>query len=304
MDVKELKEKIENNTVGNGLIIFVYEDNDFIPNQYLKTISLNKKLNIRVVEEPSELLSKPVLDIFGLQESSNDILLYKSNSFDFNDEKLTKEVNRIVITNKISDACKKTYKDYIVNIPKLEEWQIKDYMCSILPGLDEKYIDWLMKNSNNNIYRLQQEADKLLIFTEKERNILFKKMLEDDAFIDITSNTIFNFTNSITNKDVRSLNTIYSEIENIDIEPIGLVTVLYKNFKDIISVQLTKNATAQSLNMNPKKFNAIRYSCGKYNAQSLNKILKTILSIDKRLKTGELPVNLIIDYLLVNILSK
>jgi DNA polymerase III delta subunit len=303
MDIRELKSKIECGTLEDDLLIFIYQDSDFLVRQYVKTISANKKLPLEYVEEESELISSMESNIFGMEEN-NTLKVFRGETITIDDIRLLREKNKIIIVKKLNDQLKKLYDRQIVTFPKLEEWQIRDYMYSILPGLDRKYIDWLIKNTNGDIYRLQNEADKLLVFDENEREILFLKMVDDDSFSDITSNTIFNFTNAITNRKIDEVKHIYSEIENIDIEPVGLVTVLHNNFKDILNVQMTTGATATSLGMNPKKFNAIKYNSGKYSAQELRDIFRMVSSIDSRLKTGEMPVSMIIDYMMINILGR
>ena len=77
-----------------------------------------------------------------------------------------------------------------------------------------------------------------------------------------------------------------------------------KNIKNIINIQLDNKATAESLGMTTKQFNAIKYNIGYFNKQSLIEIFNIITDIDYKLKSGQLPANLIIDYLMLNILSR
>ena len=129
-------------------------------------------------------------------------------------------------------------------------------MYSILENMDKRYIDWLISNCNSDIYRLQQEADKLVFFNEQERNILFEQLLEDDAFSDITNKGIFDFTDAIVKKNKQGIIKIYEDIENMDVDPLGLVTILYQNFRKLIQVWLNRYATPENTGLSSKQIYA------------------------------------------------
>ena len=61
--------------------------------------------------------------------------------------------------------------------------------------------------------------------------------------------------------------------------------------------------TADKLGLKPGQFNAIKYNCGKYNNSQLVKSLEFLSGIDKRIKTGELPTNILRDYIVLSLLS-
>ena len=95
---------------------------------------------------------------------------------------------------------------------------------------------------------------------------------------------------------------ILETLETMDVEPVGVLTILYKSFKNIIDIQMSSNPTPESLNMSQKQFNAIKYNLGKFTNAELVKIFETLTSIDKKLKSGNLPAENIIEYLLINVL--
>ena len=160
-----------------------------------------------------------------------------------------------------------------------------------------------MLNCNNDVNRLYQEMQKLNIFSEKERIHLFEEMAEDGAFNDLSSNTIFNFTNAVLKKDITSLKAIYEEIENIDVNDFGLLTILYNNFLNVISIQLGINPTAESLGMKWGQFNALKHSCGYYSSNQLITIFKVLTDMDRKVKSGEFPTNIMRDYMILSILA-
>ena len=303
MLLQDIKTQIETNSIRNTFIIFRCDDK-FIVKQYYKAISqqLNKKIDY--IDNLYSLTNKSV-DIF-FQDSTEDknLRVHITDTFDFYNKDLLDEQYLIIICNKVEKNTAEIYKDYIVEVNPLEYWCIKDYLYSILKGVDTKYIDWLMENCNYDINRLQLEADKLLIFEENERNIVFTQMLEDDAFSDITNKTIFNFTDAVVKKDIAKLRTIYEDIDNIDIEDIGLVTVLYQNFRKLLQVWMANNPTPESTGLNSKQIYAIKKLPRVWNETQLVDILELLTSIDFRIKSGTMPMNILRDYLVVNILSR
>lgn len=303
MDFRDLKESIEDRTFSPSSMVIIGEDK-FLPLQYLEEIERNLKYNLMYVESLSEIGGSSE-DIFALEDTSsdNDIYVLNTQVVDFCSDVLYNVTNVIVIANKIDDEAKKFYKPLLMTVPKLEEWQIKDMVYSFGKGIDTKYLDWLMKSCNNDVNRLYQEMLKLFIFPENERSIVFNDMLNDGAFDDISSSTIFNFTGSIAKKDLQSMKTIYSELDNIDVNEFGLLTILYTNFSHMFQIQLGLNPTPDKLGLKPAQFNAIKYNCGKYSGGQLVKILEFLSGIDKKIKTGELPTNILRDYLVLSILS-
>ena len=301
MTLQELKQSLETNTFKPTTMILVSEDK-FIPLQYVEEIK--KQYNILYIESLQELVPDEN-DIFGdFTEISSDIIIFNTELVDFSDEVLFNKDNVIVITNKIDKSSKKFYGDMVIEVPKLVDWQIKDMVYSFGKGVDSKYLDWLIHNCNGNVNRLYQEMTKLFIFSESERTHLFEEMIEDGAFDDLSANTIFNFTNAILKKDYSRLKLIYEEIDNIDINDFGLLTILYNNFLNVINIQMGVNPTPESLGMSWGQFNAIKHNCGYYSAVQLINILKLISDMDRRIKSGEFPTNIMRDYMILSIFSQ
>lgn len=301
MTLQDLKQSLETNTFKPTTMILVSEDK-FIPLQYVEEIK--KQYNTLYIESLQELVPDED-DIFGdSTEISSDIIILNTELVDFSDEILFNKDNVIVITNKIDKSSKKFYGDLVIEIPKLAEWQVKDMVYSFGRGIDTKHLDWLIHNCNGSVNRLYQEMTKLLIFSESERKHLFEEMVEDGAFDDLSANTIFNFTNAILKKDYQSLKLIYEEIDNIDVNDFGLLTILYNNFLNVINIQMGVNPTPSSLGMSNGQFNAIKYNCGYYSGNQLVNIMKLISDMDRKIKSGEFPTNIMRDYMILSILSQ
>ena len=279
MDIKELKNKIELKILNDSPLILKYEDNKFLCYHYINAIARDKnltKLNINSINEISND------DNSFFEETSH--YLYVLDVEVLNDAIMADYKNLIVVTKEI----KKDSPVDFTEIPKLLNWQIEDFMKMRLPGLSEEEILWLCKIANYNIYRLDFEASKLEIFPSGQQKILFQELNADNAYCDLNPLNIFNFTNAVIKKDLNTLNDILSNLRYIDIEGVGLISIFTKNIKNIIDIQMNPYATADSLEMSPKQFAAIKYNVGKFSNQQLINMFDFLTSLDLRLKRGDL----------------
>ena len=296
-----LKQDIQNKTVSGSLIIFELSDTDFVSNQYIAEIAKIRNKNIHYIEDINILFE---VDIFGQSTISSDELvvcnckkLTELNSLIFS----MKDV--IIVTYKVEDSLKELYESNIYKVPKLEDWQIKDYVYSTQQTIPTTDLDELIEKCNYNIYRIDNELAKLNIFTDAERPYVFNDFISDNVFSDLSKYKIFDFTNAIIKKDIPTLINIYKEKDNIDIEPLGVVTILLNSFRDIITLQFDPRLTIDTSGIPKNRFWAIKYNCGIYTNQKLIQIFKLLCDIDKQLKTGSITIDLIIDYLIINILN-
>lgn len=301
MDIQKLKQNIEEENVQIGFWIFQYTDNSFLPHQYIHEIRKILNKDVQILDDLNVLVS-PQKNIFGNTDASDLIRLFVTECFESDNPYLEEENNLIVVCKKVTNE--ELFKDSIIKFPKLEQWQIKDYVYSIADGVPEEKLDLLIQICKGDIFRISSEASKLSLFTEQERMHVFDSFLEDGVFDDLSEHNIFDFSNAILKKDIVSLAALYKEIEKIDVEPLGLVTILYNNLKSIISIQFDPSITPEILNISPKKFWAIKkYSCGYYTKEQLIQSFYLITDIDRKLKSGEITVDLIVDYIVCHMLS-
>lgn len=305
MTIQELKSQIESGHVTNDLIILKDTESNFISNQYIKAISKVKNQKINYVDSVDELLADSS-SIFSMFQEKDDTSLnvLKSEVFIWGNPAITRLQNLIIVVSKFSDkAVEKQFSPFIVNVPKIEDWMLKDYVYSTTEGVDQKDLDWLINLCGTNYDRLQQELDKLSIFGVDERKYLFNDLIRDGAVDDLSSYSIFNFTNAITSKDIAQLKNVYKELRRIDVNEFGLLTILLKNFKNIIMVQLNSNPTPENTGMDGRQLYAIKKIPRVYSADQLVSIYKLLLDVDRQIKSGELPTEILIDYLVTKILS-
>ena len=301
MQIDEVKYIIENKKYSGQLFIFQYSDTKFITQQYIEKLILDFNFELSYSDEIDDKIITGV-SLFG-SVNDNVLRVYDINEFDY-DINLSKEKNLIILCKKINEGLKKIYADNIIIVPKLEDWQIKDFVYSIGNGIPESDLDKLIDLCDNNIYRLVQELDKMLIFPGSLKQNLFKEFYKDGVFNDLSDSTIFDFCSSILKKDISKLTYIYSQLDRMDVNPLGFVSILYQNVKDVIKIQLGVKPTPESTGIAKNKFYAIKYNnLNKFNTKQLIQIFELLTDIDKQVKLGQLDVDNIIDYVIVSIFS-
>ena len=279
MELRELKNKILAQEALSFPLLFINYDNDYLIKSYIKKIAENNSLTIKEIESVKEMV-----DIeSGMFKEVDYLYIYNLNK----DDNLSKEQLKDYKIILISDTDRKDSDIEKVVFNKLENWQIEAYVQALLPGLDNREVSWLCKNAKYDIWRLDNEASKLNIFDKKDQSKILMAINDDNGYVDLNELTIFNLSNAIMNKDMLGIKKVVEDIDNIDVEGTGLVTILLKNFLNIINIQTNSKATAQSLGMSEKQFRYLQYNqCNKYSNEELFNIYNFLTDIDYKLKSG------------------
>lgn len=285
MKLSELKEKLLGNNKVILPIIFINEDNDYLIKTYINLLAKNTFLTIKEVESIQEMI-----DIESSMFKDCDYLyIYRDKKEDVYDIQSLMDYKLVIITD---DKSKDFGSIDTVVFKKLEPWQIESYIAALVPGLTSQEIEWLCKNAGYDINRLDNEASKLSIFDRKEQPNIFKQINDENGYCDLNELTIFNLSNAIIKKDIVQIKRVIKDIENIDIDAVGLTTILMKNFLNILNIQTNSRATADSLGMSEKQFRYLQYNqCNKYSNEKLIKIYDFLTGLDYKLKNGLLDMS-------------
>ena len=196
MELKELKEKILNKSLQFNLLIFKYEDDTWLVNQYIDEISKVLGLNINYVAD-LDTLSNLNADFF-MGDYSNDLNVVWIEELSTNIANKEDLTTSIIKVNKIDKDIENELKNYIVKFPTLSDWQLEDYANIKLSGMKEDAIKWLSNIIGNNAYRLDNEIDKINIFDEKDRMNMFLALNQDGCYNDINNFNIFEINRNQT----------------------------------------------------------------------------------------------------------
>lgn len=309
-DIRELKNKIENNTLDDAILIFKYNkmDFEFLCEHYVNEIAKVKKLEKIYISSLDELVGNTNSgdDFFTAENIKTPYLyIYKTDTLlslgEYYDVK-----NLIIICGKVSKDIKIDYIDF----PAVQNWQIEDFVKMRAPGLNDDMVKWLCNICKYDFYRLDNELKKIEIFDKKLQPIIFNQMSDEGVFSDLNTLNIMSLTNAIMQKDLFTINTILSDLKNIDIEATGLCTLLLRQFKCNIEVEGNR-AWNPDLQCTEKQFNYLKRNHAKYSTIQMYNIYEFLTSLDMRLKSGELQFkadnrpnnNSFADYIVVNVLT-
>lgn len=300
MNIKEIKELIETKEYNNqSFIINNYNNCPFLVHQYLHKIIEDNNLEIKIVDDVTEIPIKNANNFLSVLDN----FLYVFYCDDDKDLRQVKYVEKTVFIytgKKLKDIL--DIEEYIIDIPKIEDWQIKDYIYTRGKDVDEKDLDYLL-TLTNDLFRLEKELDKIEIFEEKYRKDIFKQFIKDGIFDDLISCNTFDFIESVVKRKKNDVLQIYNKLVVSGINEMGIIALLYNNFRNIIKIQLSPNPSPENTDLKPNQFWAIKKNnVGFYSKDELLKIFRLLTDIDRKIKIGEIPIEYSIEYLLLKIL--
>ena len=297
MKLSELKNDLIGNKKISLPLLFIESNNDYLVNSYLVQIAKNNSLKLKEITNINEMI-----DIEnGMFKTEDYLYIYNYTSKEAIDFDELKNYNLIILTEKEIPDCNIN----TVIFQKLLDWQIEEYVKCLIPGLSIVEIKWLCKIANYDLNRLENEASKINIFNKKDQDIIFKEINDENGYCDLNDVGIFNLSNAIIQKDMVCIKKVLDNIDYIDVEGTGLVTLLLRNFLNIINIQCNNKATPESTNMSEKQFNYYRYYLtNKYSNNELIDIYEFLNSIDYRLKSGllDLSNHQLVYYIISNII--
>lgn len=293
MLLPELKQALLNNQIINQLLIFKYDDTDFICNEYIEKIANINNAEITYINHLEDI---PQSNSF-LEEK----LLYVYKCEILNE--LPPQINNlIIIANKIAKEVLEKIKDYVILFPKIEDWMLEDYIAIKCPGLDKDMISWLIY-SFKDPYRLMLEIDKIRIFPPDTQKYIFNFLNNNNSFESLMENISFNISTAIQNKDIKTLSSILSNDNIKDINYIAILSIIQNNIKKLCKVWLNKQPTQDNTGLKSNQIWAINKLPRTYTKEQLIKALELTSNLNQKIKSGEFPINLTLDYIVIKLLG-
>lgn len=296
MELHKIKEKILNNTFYENFIIFVCPENFFIANQYVEAIIRKSGKEKRIIKSLTELDSAMSLLLLDPNDYIN--VLQVETFEEFREDYSTIE-NTIIICNKIDKKLKDLVADYVVEVPILKEWQLESYVKQRCPALDDLEISWLVRATNKDIYKIENELDKLSLFSNtKQKEILAH--LKFDLGSDLYFIDIFNLCDAIiyNNKNVIANYLKHQQVCNFEF--LSLVGIILKKAKNLLLTKYSRRS-ATELGLNQAYYNRLIKEPF-IDQNRLQYIIKTVSGLDLQLKSGLLDLDK--DSQLVYLISK
>ena len=150
MTLKDLKNAIMQKTLSNNFLILKNVENPlkdsnaaFLSEQYLKEISKARNLEIT----PINSIYEPLQSTLSLLVPTATLNVLKVDIFEETSLDYSQFLDTIVICNKIDTKILPLLTDFIVEIPKLENWHIEDYVKMLVPNASATNLNWLTKSN-------------------------------------------------------------------------------------------------------------------------------------------------------------
>lgn len=292
MTLPEVKQYLTDNQNIDKMLIFKCENTDFIGMQYTKKLAEIRNAEIINIESLEDIpTSNPFIE-------ENLIYLYRCESFD----KIIEENKQlIIIAKKLSKDVLKELSEYIIVVPKLENWMTEDFIKLNCSGLDNKIVSWFVANYDNDIYKILLEIDKLKVFPPDTRKYLFEEFYNNGVFDSPDKNNAFALSSALQSKDKNSLIQLLSK--NNEIEPISAMSLIQSNLKKLCKVWLNKAPNPDNTGLKSNQIWAINNLPRTYTKEQLVKAFEIVSGLDRKIKAGEFPIELTIDYIIVKLMG-
>lgn len=287
MDIRELKKAIEERTINDEFMVFIMSDDSskIIADQYVDKIASLKNLTVKGIDSLNDIPD----DSF-IQDDN----LYVINTDEWSSDK--EHINTIVVCNKAKDGIK---------FPPLSDWQIIDRALYIAKGMSKQDLEELLIKYSSNYRRFLNDVEKIGVFNVASQKIMYEEMIRDGQFDTLTNLTIWDLKDAIMNRDSKKVGEILKYRDYIDIEPLGLVTVLYKAFKSILMIKTNPKCAFKEVGLKSEKqlWFYRKNLCNYYSEKEILKILKLLTNVEYLFKYGGIEMNNLIDYIIINVMG-
>ncbi len=302
MTLIELKNFITSGMVPSEFFILVNKDNQFLAKQYIKALGelapggINK---ITSIYEPFQ----SSLSLLTATDGCINVLAV--DTFDERAEDYSQFENTIVVCEQIAKSINKAVEDYVIKLPKFEEWQIFDYAKIICPTLEDEDLLWLIQSANGNIDRVINELDKVKLFNKNEQRQVFST-IRFDPQTDLYKTDLFTIVNALVEGDLPVLYEFLKHKNYELLEPIVLTNRALTSLKNIILVTQNPGLTADDCGVSPAQYRALKYKYRSLNIEAIKQKIKFLTNIDLALKSSQLEMSkeTLLNYLVANLFYK
>lgn len=293
MDLQTFKTSVLNGQPPTQLVVLLCAENFFIADQYINTLCAKTGKEKRLINSIFEQDSANSL-VFDYTETIN---VLKTETFNEAAEDYSVFENTIIVCNKLEKKLESALADYIIKIPVLKDWQVFDYIKQVCPELDDLETKWLYNASGKNIYKIESELDKLLLFHPKER----KKALACFRFSqdsDLYALSIFEFCDAIIYNRKDILVEYFRHRATINFELMPVIGILLPKIRNLI---LVKHAGKRAVEIGISDGQYYYLTKDPYlSLEHLQKLLQIVSNVDLQLKSGllDIPKDAQIDYVI------
>ncbi|MFW5891148.1 MAG: DNA polymerase III subunit delta [bacterium] len=199
---------------------------------------------------------------------------------------------RLKINKKLKDKVK-----YVeLNPPryqKLDRW-IKNKFTKEDKHIDKKSINLLEDMFNNNLQRLSNEIEKIIIYNYNRKNIRYDdilKVISRDRLLE--DDTIFKLTDALAEKKKKKVLILLNEMIKANESPILILAMIYRQLKLLLKVKVLKSEgmgykkIASELSQHPYPVKKCYYQSKNFSEEELEILMERFLKANYEMLTGK-----------------
>lgn len=148
----------------------------------------------------------------------------------------------------------------------------------------------LVHKTGNNLYLLNSECNKLMIYKNEEKKIELDDVDQMVERYDIDN--LFALTDAVVKKDINEALSLYQELLKRNEEPIKIIVIIANQFRLIFQVKrlkskgLSDSEIASELAVHPYRVKLAKET--NLSEKELLKYLTTLADLDEQIKTGKI----------------
>ena len=192
---------------------------------------------------------------------------------------------------------------------KLNDYDLKTYIKNIFLAehfkIDNHVIQLLLNRVGDNLYILNSECDKLLLYKWDE------KQIDEEDVLNITTkgldNDIFCLVDAIVKNDIKQSLEIYHSLLKLGEEPIKIIVLLANQFrlmyqtKRLYQMGYSEHDTALKLSVHPYRIKLAAKQSYQYSQEALLNLLSSLGELDMLIKTGKVDKNIGLEMFILNL---
>lgn len=286
MTLVELKNYINNNILPSDFMIFVSKDSSFLVKQYIAALA---KLAPNGINKISSIY-EPKYSSLALLTQTDVLNVLTVETFDERAEDYSQFEHTIVVCDQVEKSLLKNVEQFIIAFPKLEDWQIFDYIKTVCSGLDAEEINWLIKATGGNMERITNELDKITIFDKQAQKEIFSAIAFDTQ-TDLYTLDLYTIANALIDGNNMVLYEFISHNDYESLDPVAIANRAFAGLKNIILVSQNPSLTAEDLGMSVNQHRFLKRNYSFINIVAAKEKLKFLVSFDLDLKTSKLDMS-------------
>jgi DNA polymerase III delta subunit len=197
----------------------------------------------------------------------------------------------------------KESKDTAVEFTRLNDQVLTKYIQKEAPFFTEGMCKELIDVCDGDYGRILLEIDKIKQYCRAEKvkgDYVFRKFIDEGGIYNAPYDAIFDFVAAFLERTPSKAYDLLQQSKAIGEANLTLLAVLYNNIKTLLQVQSTNDCKAAGINK--WQANNVLPFKGNYKNGELVKAMKLIRSVEKGIKTGTMPDDLAVEYIMVSIM--